>query len=92
MVFRILFGAFFGAVFGYIAGLIIEMFPAFNGAFLWGMHALTGIGDVRTAALFAAVGFIGGIVFGAIAEVMHGMWHYSMYKRYGRMKYWRPWE
>lgn len=71
MVLRTIFGAVIGAVFGYIVGWVLEHFPNFNAALLDGLHAITGIGGIRTAALLAAVGFIGGIISGLLSEAAH---------------------
>ncbi|MCD1295644.1 hypothetical protein CUJ83_11610 [Methanocella sp. CWC-04] len=69
MVLGVLLGAVFGAIFGYILGWIVELFPNFNAALLDGINLLTGL-DVsgQTRALFTAIGFICGILFGILNE------------------------
>jgi hypothetical protein len=52
----------------------VELFPRFNTALLDGLHGLTGIGGVRTAALLAAIGFIVGILAGLLSGG-HRHWH-----------------
>lgn len=66
-VMRTVIGAVFGAIFGYIAGWIVELFPRFNAALLEGLHSLTGLSGVSTAALLAAIGFIVGILAGVLS-------------------------
>ncbi|OPY26107.1 MAG: hypothetical protein A4E28_02702 [Methanocella sp. PtaU1.Bin125] len=82
MVLRILLGAFFGALFGFLLGWFIELFPRFNGALVDGLGFITGIHDIRMAALLAAVGFLGGIFLGLIASVVHSTrrhWYHGWY-------------
>lgn len=71
MVLRLLFDTFVGLVLGYLLGLVIEFFPRLNYALLDGLYALTGLNSVRTAALFAAIGLIGGIITGLLHEAVH---------------------
>lgn len=59
-------GAVFGGIFGFVIGWIVEQFPGFNTALLDGLHGLTGLGSVRTAALLAAIGFIIGLLGGML--------------------------
>lgn len=73
-VIRTVIGALLGAIFGFIVGWIVELFPRFNAALLDGLHAITGIGDIRTAALLAAVGFIVGIIAG-VASGFRKKWY-----------------
>jgi hypothetical protein len=68
---RCVFSAVFGAIFGFVVGWIVEQFPGFNTALLDGLHGLTGIGGVRTAALLAAIGFIVGILGGLLSGHHH---------------------
>ncbi|MGA9139838.1 MAG: hypothetical protein WBZ29_06415 [Methanocella sp.] len=75
MVLRILLSAFFGALFGYLLGWFIELFPRFDGALVDGLGYLTGVHDIRIAALFAAIGLIGGVFVGLIASVAHHARH-----------------
>jgi ABC-type dipeptide/oligopeptide/nickel transport system permease subunit len=67
-------GAVLGAIFGFIVGWIVELFPRFNAALLDGLHAITGINGIRTAALLAAVGFIVGIIAG-VASGFRKRWY-----------------
>jgi ABC-type dipeptide/oligopeptide/nickel transport system permease subunit len=67
-------GAVLGAIFGFIVGWIVELFPRFNAALLDGLHAITGISGIRTAALLAAVGFIVGIIAG-VASGFRKRWY-----------------
>lgn len=69
MILRVLIGAILGAVIGYVAGWVVEWFPRFNSTLLDGIHALTGIGGIRTTALLAAIGFIAG----ALGGLVHGL-------------------
>jgi MFS family permease len=85
MILRTVFGAIIGAAFGYIMGLIIELFPRFNAALLEGLHAITGLGGVRTAALLAAVGFLAGVLSG----LLHGLACWGL-KRHWYTR-WSPW-
>lgn len=71
MVLRLLFDTFIGVVLGYLLGLVIELFPRLNFALLDGLHALFGLNSIRTAALFAAIGLIGGIISGLLHEALH---------------------
>jgi len=73
-VIRCVIGAVFGAIFGFIVGWIVELFPRFNAALLEGLHGLTGIGGIRTAALLAAIGFVVGILGGLIPR--RHWWHW----------------
>lgn len=77
MVLRLLFDTFIGLVLGYLLGLFIELFPRLNFALLDGLHALFGLNSIRTAALFAAIGLIGGIVTGLLHEVLHLTTHHA---------------
>ncbi|WP_424358356.1 hypothetical protein [Methanocella sp. MCL-LM] len=76
MVLRLLFNTFTGLVLGYLLGLVIEFFPRLNYALLDGLHALFGLNSIRTAALLAAIGLIGGIVTGLLHEVLHITTHH----------------
>lgn len=71
MVFRLLFDTFVGLVLGYLLGLVIEFFPRLNSALLEGLYALFHVNSVRTAALLAAIGLIGGIITGLLHEAVH---------------------
>ncbi|HMK45746.1 MAG TPA: hypothetical protein VK436_03910 [Methanocella sp.] len=71
MVLRLLFDTFMGLVLGYLLGCFIELFPRLNGALLSGLHALTGLSGVETAALMAAIGLIGGVLSGLLHETAH---------------------